>query len=149
MPVPFSIRSIAAGLLASVSLGATAQAQPTKPLDPTEARRIVADQEAALKVREAITFAEKLARSHPDKAIRGLKDARFALATRTDVSTAKQTELLGQLDAAISQTSNGKTAAFQNRVKPVVAGNTHCGSSCSRSAITPWAKPGGTIPTTK
>lgn len=96
---------LAVGLLA---LPAAAFAQPLPPpsqpgpLDRAEARRLVAEQEATVQVRDAITKAELLARTHAQKAAWGLVQLRIDLNTRTDLGTAKKDALHDQLTAAIN-----------------------------------------------
>jgi hypothetical protein len=108
MRIPFRL---AVGLVASAGV-ASAQPLPPKqlsPLERAEANRRVTEQVAIQQVREAIDQATKLARSHPEKASLDLKRLRFSLATRTDLGSAKQTELFGLLDTAIRGVTTGGT----------------------------------------
>jgi len=116
---PISVRIVVFGLFACAGIGFAQPLppQPPGPLDRAEVRRQVAEQEAAVQVRDAIAQAAKFSQTYPDKAVTELKRARFALATRPDLGTAKQTELFAQLDAAVAGINrNGP------RVQPVLDG---------------------------
>ena len=101
---PISVRIVVFGLFAcaGVAFSQPLPPQPPGPLDRSEVRRQVAEQEASAQVRDAIAQADLLARSHPQKASWGLVQLRIDINSRNDLGSAKKDALHDQLTAAIN-----------------------------------------------
>jgi hypothetical protein len=77
------------------------------PLERAERNRRIAEQQVTAQVRDAISLALKLARSHPEKAGRDLAQLRTAVNVNADLGSAKKDELHDQLTAAITTIQRG------------------------------------------
>jgi len=107
MRAPHSLRIVAVGLLASAATGFAQPPRAPSPLERAELNRRIAEQQADSQVREAITQARKLARSHPEKAGRELAQVRTAINVNGNLGSAKKDELHDQLTAAIADLQRG------------------------------------------
>ncbi len=99
---------------AALALAPTSNAQapvPSDPIETAQSLRRFQEQKAESDVKAAIDAAAKLARRQPAKAIENLKSARLALDRRSDLSSPKRDELIGQLNAAIQGIDKVPTAA--------------------------------------
>ncbi len=76
---------------------------PADPLQEALARRQVADQKAQAMVQEAITLAQRYARTNPAKAVQVLRSALADIETSAAISPTVRQQLSGQLQAAIAQ----------------------------------------------
>jgi cell fate (sporulation/competence/biofilm development) regulator YmcA (YheA/YmcA/DUF963 family) len=78
------------------------------PLIQAQVERDLANQRAELELKEAIALAEKLVRSHPDKALRDLKLRLRDLDLNTQISTSKRKELVALVQTRIAAIERGQ-----------------------------------------
>jgi len=82
-------------------------AQGQTPLERAQALREIANQRADADIRSAVTLAEKLARSHPDKALRDMKTLARNLDLNTNISSSKREELIAFVNTRILSVERG------------------------------------------
>jgi len=101
---------LAALALGSIATGLLAQG-PNDALERAKALQRFNEQKAESDVKAAIDEAQKLGRSHPAKAIQNLKFTRVGLDLRSDLSSSKRDELIGQINSAILSFDKAPPAA--------------------------------------
>jgi hypothetical protein len=115
-----SVRKLAAGVLAcGLAASAPAQGPVSDPIEKARQQRQIAEATAEAQTKSAITTAQGLAKTFPDKAVRDLK-ATLGTVNAAALSEKKRNELSAQIESAISAIQKGEKATTADAIDPKV-----------------------------